>query len=113
MPEAVFSAVLRRGSAAVGLLICEDAGHPSAPYLLVQDGAEILIVISNAPAKGMGARGMSAEENWYGLLTNHSLLHGAISLFANRVGTEDGVTFFGGSAVVRSLRAVPRAGRAV
>ena len=46
-----------------GLLICEDAWHPSAPYLLVQDGAEILIVISNAPAKGMGARGMSAEEN--------------------------------------------------
>lgn len=84
----------------VGLLICEDAWHPSAPYLLVQDGAEILIVLSNAPAKGMGAQGMSAEENWYGLLTNHSLLHGAVSLFANRVGTEDGVTFFGGSVAV-------------
>jgi predicted amidohydrolase len=84
----------------MGLLICEDAWHPSAPYLLVQDGAEILVVISNAPAKGMGARGMSAEENWYGLLVNHSLLHGAIMLYANRVGTEDGVTFFGGSAAV-------------
>jgi len=81
-----------------GLLICEDAWHPSAPYLLVQDGAEILIVISNAPAKGMGARGMSAEENWYGLLSNHSLLHGVITLYCNRVGTEDGITFFGGSA---------------
>lgn len=84
----------------MGLLICEDAWHPSAPYLLVQDGAEILIVISNAPAKGMGARGMSAEENWYGLLSNLSLLHGVITLYANRVGTEDGITFFGGSTAV-------------
>ncbi|PRX39415.1 putative amidohydrolase [Planifilum fimeticola] len=84
----------------MGLLICEDAWHPSAPYLLVQDGAEFLLVLSNAPAKGMGARGMSAEETWYGLLTNHSLLHGTITFYTNRVGTEDGITFFGGSAAI-------------
>src|SRR5690606_39057865 len=46
----------------------------------------------------LGARGMSAEENWYGVLSNHSLLHGVITLYCNRVGTEDGITFFGGSA---------------
>lgn len=84
----------------MGLLICEDAWHPSAPYLLVQDGAEILIVLANAPAKGMGAQTMSAEENWYAMLSNYSMLHGVITLYANRVGTEDGITFFGGSMVV-------------
>lgn len=84
----------------MGILICEDAWHPSAPYLLVQDGAEILIVISNAPAKGMGAWGMDAAKNWHGLLANHSLLHGVITLYANRVGTEDGITFFGESMAI-------------
>jgi predicted amidohydrolase len=84
----------------MGLLICEDAWHTSAPYLLVQDGAEILIVLANAAAKGMGAEKMASEESWSGMLAHYSMLHGAITLYANRVGTEDGVTFFGGSMVL-------------
>ncbi len=84
----------------MGTLVCEDIWHTSSPYLLVQDGAEVIIVLSNSPAKGLKETGMSTQENWYRLLQTQAQLNGVYLLFANRVGVEDGTTFFGGSAVV-------------
>ncbi|SFJ41415.1 nitrilase-related carbon-nitrogen hydrolase [Thermoflavimicrobium dichotomicum] len=84
----------------VGLLVCEDIWHVSAPYLLAHDGAEMIIVLANAPVKGMQASGLGTKDSWYQILENHAQLHGLYIAFANRVGAEDGVTFFGGSAVV-------------
>ena len=36
----------------IGLLICEDMWHPSAPYITSQDGCEVLIGIASSPARG-------------------------------------------------------------
>ncbi|MGA9174244.1 MAG: nitrilase-related carbon-nitrogen hydrolase [Thermoactinomyces sp.] len=83
-----------------GLLICEDVWHPSAPYLLTQDGAHLIIVPSNSPGREVTGTGLGSQESWYSLLKNYALLGGNYLLFANRVGTEDGITFYGGSAVV-------------
>ncbi|WP_168188581.1 nitrilase-related carbon-nitrogen hydrolase [Thermoflavimicrobium daqui] len=83
----------------VGILICEDVWHMSAPYILAQDGAEILIVMANSPAKGIQAEGLVTRDAWYSIMQNHAGQHGMYTLFANRVGAEDGVAFFGGSTV--------------
>lgn len=84
----------------VGLAVCEDMWHPSVPYLLTQDGAHLLIAPSNSPAKSMSETGLGSKESWQSMLKTYAMLHGAYILFANRVGTEDGITFFGGSMVV-------------
>jgi predicted amidohydrolase len=84
----------------MGILICEDIWHSSAPYLLTQDGAQVIIVSSNAPARNVTGSGLGSQETWYSLLKTHATLNGMYILFANRVGSEDGVTFFGGSTVI-------------
>ncbi|AUS08447.1 hypothetical protein C1X05_06125 [Laceyella sacchari] len=84
----------------VGIQICEDAWHPSTAYLLAQDGAQILIVPSNSPARQPHGESLGSQEAWHAILQAQAMAHGCYVLFANRVGTEDGVTFFGGSAVV-------------
>jgi predicted amidohydrolase len=84
----------------MGLLICEDAWHPSAPFLLSQDGAEMLIVIACGPARGASAEPMiGSERSWYSMLGTYAQFFTSFILFANRVGFEDGVTFFGRSAL--------------
>jgi predicted amidohydrolase len=83
-----------------GLLICEDFWHVSAPYLLWMDGADILILISASPARGLspehtGGRAFSVEsinQAYAGLFTTF-VAH------CNRTGAEDGVLFLGGSTV--------------
>lgn len=84
----------------VGIQICEDAWHPSTAYLLAQDGAQILIIPSNSPARNVDEMGLGSQESWMNIMKTQAMMHGCYVLFANRVGTEDGVTFFGGSAVV-------------
>lgn len=84
----------------MGMAICEDLWHPSTGYLLSQDGALFMIVLANSPAKGVGVLGLKSQQSWYSLLSYQAMIHGSYVLFANRVGSEDGSTFFGGSAVV-------------
>jgi predicted amidohydrolase len=84
----------------VGLLVCEDIWHSSSAYLLAQDGAQMIIVVSNSPGRGVTSAGLGIQSSWYSIISNQALIHSSYLLFANRVGTEDGVTFFGGSAVV-------------
>lgn len=84
----------------VGVLVCEDIWHSSSAYLLAQDGAHIIIVLSNSPARGVTTSGLGTQDSWNSILKNQALIHGCYVLFANRVGAEDGVTFFGGSGVV-------------
>ena len=37
----------------VGVLICEDFWHASSPYLLWMDGADILLLVSASPGRGL------------------------------------------------------------
>ena len=83
-----------------GLLICEDAWHFSLPYLLIMDGAELIIVISNSPVNGVTTEEPLTRQKWKSILTSQALVYGSHVLFVNRVGTEEGLTFYGGSFVV-------------
>ncbi len=85
----------------LGMLICEDFWHVSPPYLLWLDGADILILNSSSPSRGLNADDRMMGTRWvehvnqaYGSMFTSYILH------CNRVGYEDGKNFWGGSSVV-------------
>ena len=85
----------------LGMLICEDFWHVSPPYLLWLDGADILILNSSSPSRGLnesdrltGTRWVELVNQAYGGMFTSYILH------CNRVGYEDGKNFWGGSSVV-------------
>lgn len=84
-----------------GMLICFDLLHPAAGYLHEQSGVRLLITISASPARGISAEGDMAGEIVF-RLAQESLarLLGLMTIYVNRVGTEEGLTFWGGSQVI-------------
>ena len=81
-----------------GILICEDAWHPTCAWILVQDGAEILFVLSSGPTRGTKPkRGITSVEVWHDLLRATAQFQTSYVVYVNRVGFEDGLNFGGGS----------------
>ncbi len=85
----------------VGMLICEDFWHVSPAYLLWMDGADIFILNSASPGRGLdeserldGSRWVELVNQAYGSFFTSYVVH------CNRVGYEDGKVFWGGSSVV-------------
>jgi len=79
-------------------LICNDAWQPFLPALAAHDGARVLLV----PAASSDAV-PEAEAYWRDLTRFYARLLECYVVFANRVGTEEGLTFWGGSHVVDPL----------
>ncbi len=84
----------------VGILICEDFWHVSTPYLLWLDGADLLILTSASPGRGVATEQKIGSAKWvehinqaYASMFTNFVIH------TNRTGFEDGVTFWGGSTV--------------
>jgi len=84
-----------------GLLICEDLWHPSLAYLLALEGAHLIVGIAASPTR------LAPEEPALGIAEINSEQHRSLArllstyvVFCNRVGFEDGVSFWGGSEVV-------------
>ncbi|WP_420644812.1 nitrilase-related carbon-nitrogen hydrolase [Candidatus Leptofilum sp.] len=84
----------------VGLLICEDFWHVSAAYTLWLDGADMLILTSSSPGRGLATEQKIGSARWvehinqaYASMFTNFILH------TNRTGFEDGVTFYGGSTI--------------
>jgi predicted amidohydrolase len=95
-----------------GLLVCEDAWHPTCAWLLVQDGAEILFVLSSGPTRGAKpGRGITSLPVWHDLLRTTAQFQTSFVVHVNRVGYEDGLNFGGGSLAIdpfgRSVAALP------
>lgn len=80
-------------------LICNDAWQPALPWLAAQDGAELLLVPTNS-ASNMGAGRLDNRVYWERLLESIGRMQQAWVVFVNRVGTEAGYDFWGGSRVV-------------
>ena len=84
----------------VGLLVCEDFWHISPPYLLWLDGADILILTSASPGRGVTTEDKIGSAHWvehinqaYASIFTNFVIH------CNRTGFEDGVSFWGGSTM--------------
>jgi NAD+ synthase (glutamine-hydrolysing) len=84
----------------VGMLICEDFWHASPPYLLWLDGADLLLFSSASPGRGLNQH-PKLESAWWVENVNQSYANLFTSFIAhsNRVGYEDGLTFWGGATV--------------
>lgn len=84
----------------VGLMICRDFLHYGASYLLFAGGAEIIIVISAAPGRGVsGDESFETSRMWELMGEAVSYFSSAFVIYCNRVGLEDGVSFAGGSFI--------------
>ena len=85
----------------IGLSVCEDFWHPSLPMLQAQDGAALLINIAAGPARAPGsAAGTRAIGGWQRMQETYALLGTVAVAFCNRVGNEEGLTFWGGSRLL-------------
>jgi predicted amidohydrolase len=85
----------------IGLSVCEDFWHPSLPMLQAQDGASLLVNIAAGPARAPGsAAGTRAIGGWQRMQETYALLGTVAVAFCNRVGNEEGLTFWGGSRLL-------------
>lgn len=84
----------------VGLLICEDAWHLSCGVILGADGIDLLIVVASSPARGVREAQLGSRRSWDLVTRTYATFLNVPVVFANRVGFEDGVNFWGGSAIV-------------
>jgi predicted amidohydrolase len=85
----------------IGLSVCEDFWHPSLPMLQAQEGASLLVNIAAGPARAPGsAAGTRAIAGWHKMQDTYALLGTVAIAFCNRVGNEEGLTFWGGSRLL-------------
>jgi NAD+ synthase (glutamine-hydrolysing) len=93
------------GKAAI--LICEDAWHSLAATVAALEGAQLLIVPSASPARGLGededCEGVTLPASvvrWERIVRGIAEEHGVFVALANLVGFEGGKGFPGASAVI-------------
>ncbi len=85
----------------IGILICEDAWHSICPLLLTLKGSLFIINVANGTARGMSGTGrIKSARVWERMNTFYAVNHSVFFIFANRVGVEDGVSFWGGSEII-------------
>jgi len=84
------------------MLICEDMWHPSTVYLAALDHAVTVFCPSTSPLRGI-TDGQPQDNNaryWEQLNAVYAQTFSLFIVYANRVGFEDGVGFWGGSEIV-------------
>lgn len=84
----------------VGILICEDFWHLSAAAVMQAEEVDLLICVSNSPARGADGPKIRTAETYEQLARAFAQCLGAVVIFVNRVGFEDGLCFWGGSMAV-------------
>lgn len=83
-----------------GMLICEDFWHASPPYLLWLDGADILLLASASPGRGLTSEPVLESTRWVEHINQaYASLFTSFVVHANRAGFEDGLNFWGGSTI--------------
>ena len=85
----------------IGLSVCEDFWHASVPMLQALDGASLLVNLAAGPSRAPGSEaGMVAIAGWHKMQDTYALLGTVPIAFCNRVGNEEGLTFWGGSRIL-------------
>jgi len=83
----------------LAMLICEDLWHPKTFSRLSKLGVDMVIILSASPTREIEEK-LKIEEKWNHLLNTLAILNQCHVLFANRVGFEDGLGFWGGSRII-------------
>ena len=85
----------------IGLSVCEDLWHASLPMIQALDGADLLVNVAAGPSRAPGSSaGLAAIEGWHKMQDTYALLGTVAIAFCNRVGNEEGLTFWGGSRIL-------------
>jgi predicted amidohydrolase len=85
----------------IGLSVCEDFWHASLPMIQALDGASLLVNLAAGPARAPGSvAGLAAIAGWHKMQDTYALLGTVAVAFCNRVGNEEGLTFWGGSRLL-------------
>ena len=86
------------------MLVCEDAWHSLTPTLAALDGAQLIIIPSATPARGITAPGNGGRpanlDRWDRLAQGIAEEHGVFVVVTHLVGFEGGKGFVGGSVLV-------------
>ncbi|HEX6445992.1 MAG TPA: nitrilase-related carbon-nitrogen hydrolase [Streptosporangiales bacterium] len=80
-------------------LVCYDFWQAPLPWLATQDGAEVLVV-PVASAANLGPEAVDVIAHWTDLVRFVARMHQCWVVMCNRVGTEAGAQFWGGSRIV-------------
>jgi predicted amidohydrolase len=89
------------GAGRAGVAICEDFWHVSVPYLYALDGVTVIFTPSASPGRGVAEGGDLGTADSCRLMNRYVAQYlTTYVVFANRVGHEDGIAFWGGSEVV-------------
>jgi predicted amidohydrolase len=83
----------------VGVLVCEDAWHDTAWVLMQARGVDLVLVPSASPGRGVENERLGSQRSWHGILATQAEFTGCYVAYCNRVGFEDDIHFWGGSAV--------------
>lgn len=82
-----------------GVLICADLWNPSLVHLAMLHGATLLLAPVNSALDAVSGD-FSNPEGWRVAMRFYAMMYGMPIVMANRVGTEDGAHFWGGSCIV-------------
>jgi predicted amidohydrolase len=82
------------------ILICEDALHISTLFSLSRQNIDTVFIVSNSPARGIFKDSFYSQTLWDNTIKFIATNLSVNVIFVNRVGVEEGVTFWGGSKVV-------------
>lgn len=84
-----------------GIAICEDIWHLSTPYVYAASGATAVLSPADSPGRGVAEGGdLGTAESCRLMDRFYAQYLTMYVLFANRVGHEDGIAFWGGSEIV-------------
>lgn len=84
----------------VMIVICEEMFSAKVIAQIASTKPQLVIVLSNSPARGFENDKLLIEHQWNSLLSTSAILSGANVVFVNRVGFEDGLGFWGGSCYI-------------
>jgi predicted amidohydrolase len=85
-----------------GFLICEDMWHLAASWMHFLAGVDAIVVPSSSPGRGVTEKEprLRSTQVWGTLQDALALFYQTWIVYVNRVGSEDGVCFSGGSRIV-------------
>lgn len=86
----------------VSVLICADSWNPALVHLAALHGSTLLVIPTNSAEDSVGAE-FSNPDGWDLATRFYAMIYGMPLVMANRVGTESGQRFWGGSRIVDPL----------
>ncbi|MDP6418179.1 MAG: nitrilase-related carbon-nitrogen hydrolase [Candidatus Krumholzibacteria bacterium] len=85
----------------MSMAVCEDLWHPSLSHLAFLDGALGMICSAASPVRGVEKGDLPPSAAfWNQRLLHDASVYGSFIAFSNRVGVEDGISYWGGSRMV-------------